>query len=611
MNILPDNDSPQEEVRRINPGRLRQTTLIDMVELGHGCTGDCIACGAFQGEYTSEERQVCPITPEKLGQNITQEIYDIQSRTRIRLLDLFRTYMTAGVDMEPSESDIFNEAAELIYRLSEGKSRMVAILHGLRCTETKDEATGVIKWEFIKGQLERLGKMSQLMKDDVIARTILSIDAQRCRGLLGKDSKQLHDKLKELDGEGSNFMQIIKECAEKQQREQDNLTNSIQQETADQWNARLMNTKKSVLAGVQNKIQKQEPLNLTETTVREYIDLKDALRVSVVEANARSFAATVFALKPAIDAGKAVTFSLQGDENEDSLVYVGLTYEIYQRMLDILEKEFGVTQDDLRKMIGELKVQPPVRYFTAAGRAKILLNITKETECTVIPDDKFVKTEFRCDPFKINRGRIRGDGTLQIQLCRPKRTYNDTVLGDDPSYDNPWMDVNLTAQKTETIEIAESLVLPSDFLNRLRVNAGGRRYLTYLPTETEEKISKLSQIYPLSQIKDDGPEGLVTTLIGEGILDKDVADRRLCIVKALIPSLEIGKNKNEGELPDQTKTRLAEEIIKIYTPDIGQAKDKLPNSPIQIGAREMGKILAIQALLKERGIEIKLMDEEA
>ncbi len=584
----------------VNPRHLLETTLIDMVELGSGCAGDCVACGAFREEYTVEERKVCPITPEQLEENISQEIVDGRTGTRYRLVDLFRRYMTTGVDMEPLESDIFNEAAELIYELSDRKSRMVAISHGLRCNEVLDEEGKVIDWVPKSDQLTRLERLVQLMLEDKIPLFVLSMDSAREKGLMGRKAKECDRLLKKLDDRNSPFMKRVRFQAQMQQREEE-LEDPVQQETEEQWVERLAGVKKAILRSVHGKIQRGIELSDEELVIKEYLKLKSDLREAVVEANARSYAVTVCALRPAIEAGKRVAFSLQGDKFEKSPVYVGITYEILQRMYNILQKEYGVTGEKLYELISQIDIQPP-RFYTGSGRAKNLLDIDEDRACTVIPDKKFVKGPFRGDPFKINRGRVRPDGTLGIQLYRPKRTYNDTV---DPK-DNPWRAVDLKEQIFETVEIAE----PENFLERLEFNAEPR----FVATPSEQWVEDVSGIYPLSCVDDDQ---FLKELVEKVSLYFDSAgddldycgedlpvwlkNLRQYIVEALISDFEVESFGEEGKSSEEIRKELANRIIEMHTPVLGEENKSQ--------AGEMGKILAIQALLKELGVNIELEDE--
>ena len=253
----------------VNPRNLLETTLIDMVELGSGCAGDCVGCGAFQGKDLKEERKVCPISPEQLEENISQEIVDGRTGTRYRLVNLFRRYMTTGVDMEPLESDIFNEAAELIYELSDEKSRLVAISHGLRCNEALDEEGKVIDWVPKPDQLTRLERLVQLMLEDKIPLFVLSMDSMREKSLVGREARECDKLLKKLDEQNSPFMKRVRFQAQMQQRDE-GLEDPTQQETPEQWTKRLEEVKKAILGSVQGKIQRGIELSEEELVDSRY-----------------------------------------------------------------------------------------------------------------------------------------------------------------------------------------------------------------------------------------------------------------------------------------------------------------------------------------------------
>lgn len=435
--IVPDNGGAQP----VDPGFLPSTMLIDMVELGHGCVGDCLSCGAFEG-IDSEDRKVVPISIKQLEANITREIQDQRTGTRFRLVDLFRRYVTAGVNMEPLASGIFNQAAALINSFSGGKSKLVAISHGLSCVEriVKKGGSPATTYTVPLFQLENLRELNELMLRDVVPLFVLSMDSARKRGTPSQTATEYQDQIRALEKPDTIFSKILNVRATEDQ------TNAgIQKfgENAAQWEARKSKVKHDLMAAVRQKINAGEELGYYEKIIARYVEAWDGRRKSVVEINARGYAQTLNILALAIKAGKRVTISLQGDDNKDSLAYHGLARRILQRTIDLLSEVYGMSTTEVHELFALIYVTPP-RLYAGVGRAKNLLGISGG-KCSVIPDPGFIDDYmFKGDPYRITRGRIRANGVLEIQAYRAKQTYNDTVA---PSEDNPWMVVEPTRDR--------------------------------------------------------------------------------------------------------------------------------------------------------------------
>lgn len=425
------------EVQPVDPGFLPGTMLIDMVELGRGCAGDCLSCGAFEG-INSEDKRVVPISVEQLEINITKEIQDQRTGTRFRLVDLFRRYVTSGVDMEPLAQGIFNQAAELINRLSGGRSRLVAISHGLSCFERTVKKGGLTTYSVPLIQLEKLRELNELMLRDVVPLFVLSMDSARMRGTPSQAALKYQEQICAMEKLGTVFSKILNTRAT-----EDQVDAGIQKfgENAAQWEARKSRVKHDLMAAVRQKINAGEELEHFERFISKYVEAWDGRRKAVVEINARGYAQTLNILASAIRAGKRVTISLQGDDDKDSLAYHGLARRIQQRTMDLLSEGYGMSRGEAHELFALINVTPP-RLYAGVGRAKNLLGVKSVTDdCPVIPDPEFVARFMSQDPVRVTRGRVRANGVLEVQSNRPKHTYVDTVA---PSENNPWAVVDFT-----------------------------------------------------------------------------------------------------------------------------------------------------------------------
>jgi len=382
--------------RKINPGNLRRTTWVDMIENGKGCTGDCLGCGAFEGECT----EVTDLTREQIRANLSQQVVDVQTKTRYKIADLLRQFVTTGVDKEPLASGSFIDAAELVPELTNGRSRMVCISHGLFARKEVGEG-GVAKWVTNSAATERLRKINQMMLEDKIPLFVLSLDPARMRGLMGNGARQLHDELLDIErsAEYESFRDLMNHIGILQQKKEEEKTGQRVRmiESKEAWESRLRGIKEGLFHTIRCKEGEGKELNDREKAGKKYFDKRDELRGVVIEANARSYAATIYELLPAIYAGERVTISQQGDDNSDSLLYTGLTSQIWQRTLDILYGEYGVdrglTEDEFIDVYDS-------RLYIGAGRMVKKdwgggIDSRDPPGCRVIPDPGLVKGRFR------------------------------------------------------------------------------------------------------------------------------------------------------------------------------------------------------------------------
>lgn len=606
-----------DSVQTVRAGSIPETTWINTVELGTGCAEMCLSCGAYS-EGACVERD--SITAEQLKANLSQEIIDIRGGAKMRLIDLFRSSVTTGPDMEPLDEGIFVEAAQLIYGLSRGKSRLVCISHGVRAKCMEDGKN----WEANPKQLSKLKEVNDLMLADVVPLFVLSFDTARSRGLYGKNARKYYEERAEIE-KSQGYAEVLKfiksEGVKKQMREGMHTEDERMSEPVEIWQERCRKIKYALMQSVRSKVTaRREELGISrerglcqeltegfsdvEKTLAFYVEKTDLLRDSVLESNARSYAFTLAELAPAIREGKRVTVSLQGDDDNEGLVYQGLAHLCYQRTMEILQKEFKVGSDVLAAISNLL--QPP-RAYASVGRAKSLV-LDPTNQCAIIPDPEYVKHLDERDPWRMNSGRLRADGSLLVQLYRPDRTYNDWVnpngIPGDNASPNPWKEVDLSSQN-----FAKTLSAPTGLIERMRHYAKGK--VIKVPDEGLQeslpvKNIDLSKVYPFSELSHEDAN-LFTFMLKAKMASADDAvlspgDIRRLFIDTAITKDYIAEHRrfDQGESEEMCRTRLIEEIIAIHNPGV-ELKD---------GVR-MGEILAVQAVLQDVfEIEISLQEED-
>ncbi len=466
---MPPEDGLTDVADWIDAGSLKDSTYLDMIELGRGCATSCNTCGAYKGN-NPEDRRVVPISLEQLERTLTQEVENVRTGVRFRVIDLCRSQVTSGVDMEPLGTGIFLEAAELIHSLSKGKSSLVAISHGVNCLERFD-GDGKPKYDVHAGQEEKLKKMNDLLLSGVIPIFILSMDAARDQGLAGSTAKACHAKIVEMEKPDSRFMQLVEQESGQMERKKD--LDGDDDESEGVVAERRARAKRELIDFVQTKMLAAYPsssecprgpaqhgalasaegveLTTDEQVIADYLKARNGREEAVVEINARGYAATLHALMPAIEAGKKVSISLQGDDNPESLAFDGLSKRIHLRTAALLSSKYKVSIVDVNALFAALNISNPRRY-AAVGRAVSQLGIKDVNEnFMVVPDIKFVTGTMWNDTYKPNRARLTADGRLQVQTNRANSSYNDTVA---PSDDNPWRDVNLAKKAVVARELS-------------------------------------------------------------------------------------------------------------------------------------------------------------
>lgn len=260
---------------------IKDSFRVDMVETTRGCPEGCMSCAVYD-----HPTKVHALTKEKIRCNIEG------------IVGLFNPCITTHINTEPLRVDNFSDFAELVYELSKGRSRVIAISHGVRAGSKK--------------MRQRLEKIVKLMNARVIPLFVLSMDFAR----QGLDEVQTLESYRETIG----ILQEAFECV-------------------------------------------------------------------------------------------LVTVSLQGEESENSPLYIGKTRQMFAKAIqDLTERERGL-----------LRIYE--RGYTKVGAAQVL----ESEDCDVIPDPRFVKC---CVPQDHQwRGLVTFEGEVLAQKNRPGKTYGDSVVG--------------------------------------------------------------------------------------------------------------------------------------------------------------------------------------
>jgi len=662
-----DSDDPEvytELIDGINPSKIPFTTWIRVVLLGRGCSTGCVHCGAFQG---AKVEKITTVSKEKFREYLEQEIIDTQTGVRMRLIDLFASYVTTGVDMEPLDPGIAVEAAEIIYELSgkpgdkpSERSRLIFISHGGKIHNVNRQRKVVPganpladsqshlapKWELFPHHKKRLARVNKLMLDDVIPAFVLTTDSARSEGLYGVNAESLLGELR--DFEASDEYKIIADpnpdigliahIARGWQIDDGKWL----KDTPAEWKARLRKAKEGLIDHVKCDITRlkkegavtdaevEAGLNEKERVLKKYIDKRDAFRNSVIEMNARSYALTLIELMDAIRAGKKVTISIQGDKDPDGLVYYGLATVIWQRTSNILQEEYGISSTD----IGKINVLQEPRSYVDVGRAHDnKLELDPGYECPVIPDPELDDLVYRADQYRINRGMVTTKGHLLVQIDRRRHGYRDLVastkgIEGDPVPPNPWKKVILA---TKGDDYARALGTPTEFLDKMSCLSNPR--VVRVPDDCPDSVVgevNMHQVYPFNLIPREADARYLaviaqvqTYLEKQGVPGAEIDITKLpltsqqlreLVIQLLIPDSTVELHRGSlgpGRSSQDCRELLANEVIRLYSPTLEVIGQYATEEEAASDAREMASILVLQRMLKEfAGIEVKLADEK-
>src|SRR3989338_1363890 len=144
-------------------GEIKGSLKIDMVETTRGCPEDCLQCGFFDG-FNREQRIVRSLDPDTIQRLLLQQ----DTESGVRLSNLLNTFVTTQVGTEPLRATNFADFVTLAHTLSEGKSRVVALTHGV--------------WADYKEMEQRLENIAGLMQRKIVPLIVVTVDQARRKG---------------------------------------------------------------------------------------------------------------------------------------------------------------------------------------------------------------------------------------------------------------------------------------------------------------------------------------------------------------------------------------------------------------------------------------------
>jgi hypothetical protein len=183
------NEGDDPKVAKLD---LINNAAVTVMEIAHGCPGNCASCGAFSSTIDGVQVQhaYTHLTREEIERNLTQEL----GFTGKHVYDLLAERITTGVNSDPLASDSFSYLAEAVDRLTEGRSKVICITHGLRAHKDRflDE------WKVNPVEARRLEEIDQMIVNGIVPNLILTIDVAHSMGYAGAQ----HLKIKKEGVEG-------------------------------------------------------------------------------------------------------------------------------------------------------------------------------------------------------------------------------------------------------------------------------------------------------------------------------------------------------------------------------------------------------------------------
>ena len=415
---------------------------IDMVETvrpGGICPERCIHCGA------SDELKgaaIIQLTREELRENLTQEvppseiIGDVKSRIVASFLSPF---VTTGVDTEPTHGEGFIHAAELIHELTEGKSGLLFISHGVRQYVRTPENAGD----------ERGGKL-------IVDRVFSVFDSRQRQNGLDKDpekeKKEWAECITLLQERGVSDEAIFNILLAKDEaRRVDDLLIDGLGVVDELLSCGVMKAVCSLKDnGAASRFSKVAEMTRDGIVPGMIITVDFARAAGKINfaSNAASYIKTLNLLKPALSADSKgfVTVSVQGLQDA-----IGNPYSAERALVfydQILKRTDLTDEERLRIRVDE------GRDYVKVGSAKrtsvLADSLSGDEHSEIIPDSQFVNDIISPKRKRI-RGRLLATGEVEHQNVIPGATYNSTVSG-------PWKSVR-DVQKLRGFALDDSRAL--------------------------------------------------------------------------------------------------------------------------------------------------------
>ncbi|OGH95138.1 MAG: hypothetical protein A2538_03440 [Candidatus Magasanikbacteria bacterium RIFOXYD2_FULL_41_14] len=147
----------------MNLAEIKNSLKIDMVETTRGCPEACLHCGAYE-DFDRSQLTVQSADPLALKKYLIRQ----DKTTGVKLIDLFNKYVTTHVNTEPLRAANFADFAKMVFELSNGKSQVIAISHGL--------------WVKHADMRKKLEQITELMRVGIVPLFVLTVDSARSRG---------------------------------------------------------------------------------------------------------------------------------------------------------------------------------------------------------------------------------------------------------------------------------------------------------------------------------------------------------------------------------------------------------------------------------------------
>ncbi len=142
-------------------GDCYNTLKIDMVRTATGCPEACLHCGAYTSFDNVHDFSMTELSRSELKENLERAV----EGTRLKIADVLAKYVTTDVNVEPLRGNVFCDLAELVYDLTDGRSKTVCISHGVRYSS--------------KSMNERMEKVVGLMLEGKVPLFVLTVDTAR------------------------------------------------------------------------------------------------------------------------------------------------------------------------------------------------------------------------------------------------------------------------------------------------------------------------------------------------------------------------------------------------------------------------------------------------
>ncbi len=142
-------------------------SLIDMQQTTEGCKENCLHCGYFS-VYPQKQKEKVMLDEKTIIEYLTRKI----EGTEKYLYDFLHPSLTTHVNAEPLRQEIFLKHAEIIYCLTDAKSKLLCISHGVR--------------EKIMEMYLYLENIALLLEQNIVPLFVLSVDKCRNKGKISE-----------------------------------------------------------------------------------------------------------------------------------------------------------------------------------------------------------------------------------------------------------------------------------------------------------------------------------------------------------------------------------------------------------------------------------------